>query len=384
VVVRPLAASGTREAFAGGAGGGELVRSLKVAASVAFFALMPIGALAVTLWAARNSIAYDLHHAFRPAAEALLDGRSPYPPPTPEAVGTRTAWVYLPFASFLFVPFALVPPLAADLAATALVLAAGATALWILGVRDWRCYGIAVFSMPVFSAIQTANLTLPLALALAAIWVLRARPGAPGVVLATTLATKLFLWPVLVWLLATRRYTAAAYSVVVTTALVLGGWAVLGFESFRDYPEILRLLSAALETDSYTPFALAHDLHAPEPVARAIGLGLGGAVLLACWILGRRGDDTRSFTLAVFAALLFTPIVWLHYFALLLVPVAVTHRHLSPLWAVPIAVWFFGEGYGNGTTAQTALMLVTAGVMIAATLRSSPRHARRALAEPAT
>lgn len=353
----------------------NVVRLLRSGMRTAVFGIVPVAGLIVTLWVERRGIAYDMHHAFRPAAEAVLNGRSPYPTPTLDALATRTAWVYLPFASFLFLPFALVPPLAADLISMALVAAAGAAALWVLGIRDGRCFGIALLTMPVLSGIQTANLTLPLALALAGVWATRSRRFVPGLLLALTLATKLFLWPVLVWFVATRRYRGAACAVAGTVLLVVGGWAALGFAGAREYPEILRLLSVALERDSYTPFALARDLHASEHIARAIGLGLASAVLVGCWIYGRRGDDVRSFTLAIVASLLFTPIVWLHYFALLFVPVAIVQRRLSPLWSLPLVLWLFAEGHGNGSTAQTAFVLLAFATLVTLTLRAAARGA---------
>ena len=343
------------------------------AAEPAAFGLIPAAVLLWLLWPAPNGLAVDLHHAFRPAAQAVLAGHSPYPPPTADAVDTRTGFVYLPFASFLFLPFALMPPLVAEVVGTVLVVAAGAAALWILGVRDWRCYGIALACTPVLSAIETANLTLPLVLALAVVWALRGRTITPGVVLALTLGTKLFLWPVAVWFLATRRYRAAVITVATTVFLIVGAWALLGFSGAREYPKLLRVLSAALGPDSYTPFALSTDLGAPEAVARAVGLTLAIAALVVCWVLGRRGDERRSFTFAIVAALLFTPIVWLHYFALLVVPIAIVHRRLSWLWAMPLLLWFFPAGFGNGTTVQTALTLISVASIVGLTLRLSER-----------
>ena len=334
-----------------------------------FLVVVPVTVLAVLFSVFQDSLAIDFQQSFRPAAEALLSGISPYPPPVAESMAQRDAFVYLPLGAFVFTPFVVLPPLAAELVVTALMVLLALAALWILGVRDWRCYGIAVSAPAVISAIQTANLTLPLLLALAAIWALRDRAVLPGVVLALTLATKLFLWPVFVWLVATRRYRGAIASAATTVVLVGGSWALIGFAGLRDYPALLRKLAEALEHDSYTIFALASDLGAPDLLARGIGIAVGMATLLGCWILGRRGDEPRSFTLAILASLLLTPIIWLHYFALLLVPIAIVHKRLSLLWATPLLLWLFAQGFGNGTSFETAWTLAVAALVALLVLR---------------
>jgi hypothetical protein len=255
--------------------------------------VLPVAVLGLMLWASHDMIALDFHRSFRPAAEAVLSGQSPYPPPVAESMAERDAFVYLPFAAFVFTPFVLLPPLAADLVATGLMILFALAALWIVGVRDWRCYGIATFAPTLVNAIQTANLTVPLLLALAAIWALRHRAVLPGLVLALALATKLFLWPVFVWLLATRRYRAAAASAAATVVLVGGSWALIGFAGLGDYPALLRMLAHSLEYDSYTIFALLSDLGAPGLLARGVGIAVGAATLLGCWILGRHGDEAH-------------------------------------------------------------------------------------------
>ena len=337
--------------------------------------VLPVAVLALMLWASQDMIALDFHRSFRPAAEAVLNGQSPYPPPVAESMAERDAFVYLPFAAFVFTPFVLLPPLAADLVATGLMILFALAALWIVGVRDWRCYGIATFAPTLVNAIQTANLTVPLLLALAAIWALRHRAVLPGLVLALTLATKLFLWPIFVWLLATRRYRAAAASAAATVVLVGGSWALIGFAGLGDYPALLRMLAHSLEYDSYTIFALLSDLGAPGLLAKGVGIAVGAATLLGCWILGRHGDETRSFTLAILSALLLTPIVWLHYFALLLVPVAIVHKRLSLAWALPVLFWLFVQGSGNGTTFQTLWALGVGALIAWLVLRIQPNEA---------
>jgi hypothetical protein len=354
--------------------GRRLSRVILAVLPVSLLAILPVSLLAIVLGTNQEIIALDFHQSFRPAAEAALNGNSPYPPPTAESMADRNAFVYLPLGAFIFAPFVILPPEAADLAVTALMILLVPAALRILGVRDWRCYGIAILSPPVISAIQTANLTLPLVLAIAAIWALRHRTVLPGLVLALTLATKLFLWPLLVWLVATRRYRAAAASAVATVVLIGGSWALLGFAGLRDYPALLRMLAESLERDSYTIFALASDLGAPNLLARGVGIALGTATLLGCWVLGRRGDEQRSFTLGIVATLLFTPIIWLHYFALLLVPIAIAHKRLSPLWATPLLLWLFLQGHGNGTSFQTAWTLGVGALIGLLMLRVPPNE----------
>jgi hypothetical protein len=99
---------------------------------------------------------------------------------------------------------------------------------------------------------------------------------------------------------------------------------------------------------------------------------VGAATLLGCWVLGRRGEEERSFTLAIVAALLFTPIIWLHYFALLLMPIAIVHKRLSLLWATPLLFWL-SQGHGNGTTLQTAWTLAVVAFVTVLVLRAKPK-----------
>ena len=103
-------------------------------------------------------------------------------------------------------------------------------------------------------------------------------------------------------------------------------------------------------------------------------LVLGGVVSLA-----RRGDQRRAFVLALAATLACSPIVWLHYFALLLVVVAVAEPWLGPAWFVPFAM-YASTGTHNGTTAQTAVTVVAAALTVVVALRPAGIRSRRFLA----
>ena len=62
--------------------------------------------------------------------------------------------------------------------------------------------------------------------------------------------------------------------------------------------------------------------------------------------------------------------MWLHYFALLLVAVAVAEPRLAPVWflGLPLQV-FISTGVHNGSTFQTAAMLATAALTVVLVLR---------------
>jgi hypothetical protein len=311
------------------------------------FAVIPLAALAIGLstFSDQNRIALDFHHELYPQAQAVVHGGDVYPPPDADlSDGTNAIW---PMAAVLpATPLTALSPTAADWVATALVLLALVATLWVLDVRDWRIYGVALLWPPVIDAYQTANLTLPLALLVALVWRYRDRRLLAGGLLGVALALKFFLWPVAVWLVATGRRAAAAVSLVVGAASLL---LLLPFVSIPDYVHLLRNLSDTFDGQSYTPYALLLDLGAPSPAARAVTIAVGVALLVLTW---RR----RSLGLAIGAALVLSPIVWRHFFALLLVPLAIRRPRLDVAWAIPLAFWLVPGSY-NGDPWQTAVGL---------------------------
>ena len=122
--------------------------------------------------------------------------------------------------------------------------------------------------------------------------------------------------------------------------------------------------------------ALAVDLRLGETMGGLLMATLAIATLIACVALGRRGDDRRSFSLAVFAAVIASPIVWLHSFALLLAPVALGRQRFSGIWLLPALLWV-ASGTGNGEPWQTALVLVVAAVIFGDAVRRTSAVAVR-------
>jgi glycosyl transferase family 87 len=340
-------------------------------ASIAFFAVLPIVVLVILFVDALEARSPGIDFwQFRAAAQAILRGESPYLPASEPLTSWGGPYPYPPLPAFLAIPSTAVSHQAAGLVVMAsLVVAAGAT-LWTLEVRDWRCYGLALLWPPVISAIQTGNLTLWFALACALTWRYRHRPAVAAVSIGITLAAKFFLWPLVVWMASTRRLLSALATVVVGAIVLLASWAVIGFAGMTDYPHLLRRLEALVGDDSYTLYIVGLDAGLPSALARLLWLAVGLALLGSVVVLGRRGDDRSGFIVALAASLALTPIVWLHYFALLLVPVALARPRLGPLWFVPLAM-ILTPGSGHPTPFQTAWTLGMAMVVFALALRAT-------------
>jgi Glycosyltransferase family 87 len=298
-----------------------------------------------TFWD-RGELSIDLTQTLLPAAREIADGYSPYP-----------AYGYPPLVAFALTPLTLVP--SPELVWTMVLLFLLPASLWVLRVRDWRCYGAAFLWGASFHAVQTGNVTIPLLFLTALAW--RTRDSVyTGVWGGLAVATKIICWPLAVWLASTRRLGAAVMLVLVAGGVTFGLWGLLGFSGLIDYPSSLDKLEAAQTGSSYTIRALLEDLGIPG-LGQVVWYGLVLFVLVWCVIAGRRRDDRLSFSLAVLACVVASPIVWLHSFVLLLAPVAIYRPRLGIVWVLPALLWF-GSGTGNGEVWQTALVLAVAGL----------------------
>jgi hypothetical protein len=328
-----------------------------------------------------HAFAVDFHNGEWPAGLRILHGLSPYLAPDSAAVLSAgsphpavTPMVYPALGAWLFAAFALLPHTVADVTFTCLDMTSIVVALRLLNVRDWRLYGVAFLWPPVVSGWQTANITLLLVLGLAAVWRYRDRPFLSGVILALLISTKLILWPLGLWLLATRRYMALAWAVGTGLAVNLLAWGVLGFNEVPRYVRVLQAFEGAGERRAYSTISLALHLGASRPAATVLGFGLATIAAVVCFATARRGRDRVSFTLCIGVALLATPIIWLHYFALLLVPLALLRPRFSAAWLLPLVLFVCPPT--SPSTWQIALgLLVATTLVLVALRRDTPRVA---------
>jgi alpha-1,2-mannosyltransferase len=325
---------------------------------------------------------FDLR-VFVLAADDVLDGRDPYVQPGAIGGPADAPYAYPPMLALALTPLAIAPRHVHDVYVPGVVfslilIASVVASLWLLEVRDWRCYLVALLYPVTIETVEYGAIGPILLLLVALMWRFRERPAASGFAAGGAVVLKLFLWPLLVWLVLTRRLRAAVACVASAVGLAIASWAVIAFEGISDYEHLLRRLVDVEAEQSYSAFAVLRMLGVPTLPSRALVIVAGVGLLALAWTATRRGRgaqaDALSLSLVVAAALVLTPILWLHYLVLLLVPIALARPRLSALWLVPLvrtifelANWYRGWPRGDGKALISVAVVVA--VVVAGALR---------------
>ena len=256
------------------------------------FALLPAAATIwmVHFWQAGHLLAVDFSREYRVAGLRVLDGSNPYHW-TARQIAAGQAFPYPAAAALLFVPFALIPAGVSEFVFTGLCVLAVLVSLRVLGVRDWRCYGLVLVWPPVVAAWQTANLTLLLVLGVALVWRYRDRPVIAGVLCAVLISLKPYLWPLALWLLAGARYRACGWALVAGGLVNLVAWSVIGPAEFAGYLHLSGEVTGALQATGYGAIALAAHVGAGRLAGVALAVALSAALAAGCVVSARRGRD---------------------------------------------------------------------------------------------
>jgi hypothetical protein len=335
---------------------------------VVSFAVVPLLIFALVLSDSTGAaFAVDFHRQYWPVGVRVLHGLSPYDLGWQD-VYHEIAFPYGPVAALLFVPFGLLPHGFADVLFTCLCIGAVPLTLWLSGVRDWRVHGVVFLWTPVIAGWTSANVTLLLGLGIALMWRFRDRAWVAGFIVALLVSVKLFVWPLALWLLATRRYVALAYAVLSGLALNLVAWAIIGFDQVGPFIELLGLVTDRMEPHSDSVLAIALDHGASRPAAYALTCALATIAGCSCFVLARRGREAAGLLLCIIVCFLATPVIWLHYFALLIVPIALLRPRLAIEWLLPVAmlpVWALTSVVDEGVAGE----LVVIAAVLAACLR---------------
>lgn len=329
-------------------------------------ALLTIPAIALVQLAAEivghDDYGGDFRAGILPAGRAVLNGSSPYPAANAHRLLVLLhSFVTPPPLAMLAAPLSVLPfPPAVALwnltCATALILA-----LRVMGVRNKWIYLLAVCSFPFFDSLENGQPDGLFALAAALAW--RYRDSWQGALAAAFLiAAKLLAWPLLIWMLATKRIRSFKITVGTTVLLLSGTWAVIGFKGLAQYPSLM-----AADAKAFEAFPTSSSLvQALSPLGLSIAdtriLGVLIALALSATIVVlSRGSDEGWFSGALTFGLLCSPIVWLHYVVVLFVPLAFARRRPVVMWAViAYSNWFilfFLVTPGTRAIAMTAMMV---------------------------
>ena len=324
------------------------------AAEIGLLGLLPVllGGWVALLAARTGNYAVDFRGELYPEAKLVVHGADPFP--STSAVLHFPALIWPVPAAVLISPFTALSPTHAGAVFSLLLVASIVGTLAILGIRDWRIYGLVALWPAAISSVQAGNVTPILALLLAIAWTARERRFIPGIAIGLCIALKLFLFPMIVWLLATRRWAAAAAAAVLSVATAI---SMIPFIGLADYAQLMNHLSQTEGPRSLGLIGFFSQTGLPFRTAELVGSFAAVAVLFLAW---RR----RSLTLALAGSLLLTPIIWLHYFVLLVIPLAIRSRTLSPVWLLPLALWGGSSVANNGTLWQSAIALACLSIVV--------------------
>jgi hypothetical protein len=254
-------------------------------------------------------------------------------------VAAGVSFPYPSLTAVLFAPFALLHPGLAAVLFTVLCIAAVLGTLWVLSVKDWRLYGLVLLFSPVVIGWQTGNATLVMALVLALVWRRRSHAALTGLLVALLVCVKPIAIPLGLWLLATRRYAAAAWALGFGVVQSQIAWAVVGFGEIADWLRLLSVQGDLLYRKGYGLVALGADAGLGRGGGMALAAAVTCALAVLCVLDGRRGRDLAAFTIAVVMMITISPQVDEHYFVLLLVPLAIARPQLEPIWFVSLLLW---------------------------------------------
>ena len=324
---------------------------------IVFLGMVPLAVLifgAVDVFRGK-SLGVDFRRELYPEAKLIGDWTNPFPSPDADLSGGASR-IFTVTAALLATPLTLLSVEGASVIFVVVLLGALSATLWVLGVRDWRVYGLVVIWPTALAALQTGTLTILLGLLIAIAWRYRDRAYVPGLAIGFAIALKLFPWPMLVWLVATRRFRETGLAVAVAVASVL---LVLPFTTLGAYAHLMNSLGNDFSPQSYNIIGLlSRSGLAGLATAKLVADGVGLVVLAIAYA-------RRSFPITLAAVLLLSPIVWNNYFELLLIPLAISRPRLAPIWFLPLVMWGCP---GTGIYVRTWHIVVGLAVLTVTTL----------------
>ena len=316
-------------------------------------------------------------------AHDVLHGSNPYG--NPHAAGFVAESVYPPLTFIALAPLSLVHFAEALVIWQVLLVAVAAAIPALLDVRDWRCYAVWLSSLPVAADVLFGNAALVVVLLVALTWRWRERWLFAAAAFSLAIVVKLFVAPLWLWLVFTRRWRAAAATAVLVPIGMLLPWLAIRLDGLGDYPALLTSLSESHGQHGILIQALARQSGLGVDTALAIGIVAAACCAVAAFALRR--DEISCLAFATAAALLATPVAWIYYPALLVVPLAARFPRFNLVWLAFAALWvsWYRTPLGWATAELSVAVLAVCAVLLGAVVVPGRKRPEAALVpEPAT
>ncbi len=329
-----VASAGQQEVVLLAEGRWKAARLATVSSIVTLMVLVSLAAARqVSYVIAKDRLGDDFGGTIWHPARNVVHGVSPYA----DGTGFAATSVYPPPVVLAATPLGVVRFAPAAVVWTILLVAAAILVLGVLGVRDLRCYVLWLSSIPVVADVALGNITMVVILCGALCWRYRDSSPKAAAALTAAIAIKLFLAPLWFWFVLTRRFRAAAYSAIAVPALLLLSWAVIGFKGLLDYPRLLSDLASEQGSRGVLLHAFLRQIGFGRGIATAAALGC--AAVCVALAAAARSDEVACFALLLLAALLATPVAWVYYPGLLVIPLALRWPRAGVFWLFLPVLW---------------------------------------------
>ncbi|NNN18953.1 MAG: DUF2029 domain-containing protein [Acidimicrobiaceae bacterium] len=281
--------------------------------------LMFVAGLPVYIWYFSGRVNQSDFLVFYSAALGVTHHLSPYPAIGTSAVYSGSSFVYPYLSAYLFIPFTFLSRSQAEHVYVIVSLASIMCSLWLLGLRRICGYSMFLIASTTIVSWQMGTLNPLFMLCIALAWKYRHKAMLVGVLIALVGFAKLFLVPLVLWMLISRRYYAFLISIFTLLILAVTSTVLSPLPLFS-YLRLLLELSRHEGASGFSTLqlisSLGFSLHESEFIVAIT------ALLFVIFVYQRhRATNSEAPVLAgvVALSLIITPILWSSYLLLLAV-----------------------------------------------------------------
>ena len=276
-----------------------------------------------------SDFAFDFN-IYRNAAQNIIAGDSPY---YPYAIGT--SFIYHPFVLLILLPFAWLPANVGAIIWLLMSVAAYAASIYYLTGEWKRWYWVLFLFLPFVENLFVGqiNTLILLSLVLCLRFSQSNQPIKAGLFLAAAIVIKLTPIILILYFLATRQWRVVAMALIGLALMTAIGITVFGVSILVDYVNIIALTAQGSHLGNFNLSMQAHLITLCEPcqpyVAWGFRLLLLAGLAVATYFAWRVKPDDRPLVFGLFVLLFvfFPPLIWMHHFVLLLIPMLILMRY---------------------------------------------------------